>query len=160
MQKDGAFMTSDSKGVVLIFQNTAKQKPIQWLSGYLTLGARCIGWSRAWSIIQREREIVSRRPKLKHLYLWMMGIEDNERGLKTIIEIRNFIFDYSKKLRLPIYAETTVERNLLLYKRYGFEIYDEWEVPEKGLKVWFIKRDWNFSPILSGVIHIQPPSGF
>ena len=64
-------------------------------------------------------------------------------GLNTIIDIRNFVFDYSRKSQLPIYAETTVEKYLVLYQRYGFSIYDEWETDYNGIKVWFIKRDWN-----------------
>ncbi|MDH5365830.1 MAG: hypothetical protein OEW67_02530 [Cyclobacteriaceae bacterium] len=143
MQKKGAFITLDEKGIALIYKNWLKQNSIKKLLGYIDLGNYCIGWDRAWSIIKREKEIVSRRPKFPHLYFWMIGVENNSNGVNTIIEIRNFVFEYSKKLQLPIYAETTVEKYLTLYQRYGFSIYDEWETGYNGIKVWFIKRDWD-----------------
>ena len=143
VQKNGAFITLDGKGIALMYKSWHRQNFVKKLLGYIDLGNYCIGWDRAWSIIKREREIASRRPKFPHLYFWMIGVEDNSNGLNTIIDIRNFVFDYSRKLQLPIYAETTVEKYLVLYQRYGFSIYDEWETDYKGIKVWFIKRDWN-----------------
>lgn len=143
MQKKGAFITSDNKGVALLFKSWYKQNPLQFLAGYFRLGQYCIGWSRAISIIKREHEITKRRPKHKHLYFWMIGVEDHSYGLQTIIELRDFVFDYSRKEQLPIYAETTVEKMLTLYKRYGFHVYDEWDTGKDGIKVYFIHRNWD-----------------
>lgn len=143
MEKKGAYITSDQKGVALLFGSKEKQKPHRWLINYIRLGQYCIGWNRAWAMIKREREIVSRRPKSEHLYFWMLGVEDHTFGLNTIIEIRDFVFALSKSRQLPIYAETTLEKTLTLYKRYGFKVYDEWETGKDGVKVYFICRDWN-----------------
>lgn len=143
MQKKGAFISSDNNGVALLFKSNAKQNPIMWLMGYINLGNYCIGWTRAWSIIKRERYIVSKRPKSLYLYFWMLGIKKNRNGVNTILEIKDFIFERSKKLQLPIIAETTVKKNLVMYKRYGFEVYDEWETGQNGIKIWFIQRPWD-----------------
>lgn len=142
-EKNGAYITSDEKGVALLFGSNEKQNPINWLVNYIRLGQYCIGWSRAWSMIQREREIVRRRTKTAHLYFWMLGIEDHTFGLNTIIEIRDFVFALSKERKLPIYAETTMEKTLILYKRYGFKVYDEWKTGKDGVTVYFIRRDWD-----------------
>ncbi len=126
MQKKGAYITSDNKGVALLFKSWKKQSFVNWLLGYIRLGQYCIGWSRAIKIIKREAEIQRRRPKKKHLYFWMLGVEDRANGLNTIIEIRDFVFALSRKMQLPIYAETTVLKMLtlimLLYFRCGNQI--------------------------------------
>lgn len=140
-QKDGAFISSDKKGVALIFDSRKKQNPISWLLGYVKLGNKCIGWSRAWSIIKREHTIQSKRPKNAHLYFWMLAVEDNSNGVQTIIELRDFAYELSNKTGLPIYAETTSKRNKLMYQRYGFEVYDTWEIPQQNLMMWFMKRE-------------------
>jgi hypothetical protein len=143
LQKNGAFISSDEKGVALIFRNGIKQTPLKWLVDYFRLGNECIGWRKAWSIIQREKTIVSKRLKIEHLYFWMLGVEDHSNGLNTIIEIRDFVFAYSRQLKLPILAETTVEKNLTLYKRYGFSVYDRWETGVDGINIWFIQRSFD-----------------
>ncbi|MDC1430997.1 hypothetical protein N8223_01965 [Bacteroidia bacterium] len=141
LQKDGGFISSDQKGVALIFDSRKKQKFILSLLGYIMLGNHCIGWDRAWSIIVRERTIQQKRPNTPHLYFWMLAVEDNENGVETIIELRDFAYELSRKANLPICLETTSERNRIMYQRYGFEVYDTWEVAEQNLKIWFMKRE-------------------
>lgn len=141
MEKDGAFITSDGKGVALIFKSWKKQHFMNWLLGYATLWRKCIGWNRPLAIIKREAEITKRRPKEEHLYFWMLGVEDRSKGLNPIKEIRDFVYEYSKKEKLPIFAETAAKNMLTLYNRYGFTVYDQWE--NDGLNVWFIKRPFD-----------------
>lgn len=142
-QKKGAYISSDNNGVALLFKSDARQKPLAWLTGYIILGQHCIGWNRAWEIIQREREIIRRRPKNPYLYFWMLGAVKNEHGLQTIKEIKNFAFNLSKQMKLPIYAETTLPQMVKIYARYGFRKYDEWDTGKNGLKIYFISRDWH-----------------
>lgn len=142
IQKKGAYLTTDQKGVALLFKSWYKQKPLDWFLSYLRLGNKCIGWDRAYGMIQREKNIRAKRPSSKHLYFWMLAVKDHTYGLETIKEIRDFVFAYSKQEKLPIYAETTMKSTLNLYLRYGFEIYDAWETGVDGIVVYFIWRDW------------------
>jgi hypothetical protein len=139
--KDGAFITSDEKGVALIFKSNKRQPVLQWLNGFFFLATHAVGWSRMWSMIQRERLIKGKRMKQEHLYFWMMGVEDNSNGLQTVMEIRDHMVQLSKEHALPIISETTVPRNLRTYQRYGFRVYDECYVPSEDLTIWFLVRD-------------------
>jgi hypothetical protein len=141
MQKDGAFISSDNNGVALIFDSRKKQKPIPWILGYIKLGNKCIGWSRAWSIIVRERTIQQKRPKTPHLCFWMLAVDDHTLGVNTIIELRDFAYELSQKTALPIYLETTSVRNKTMYQRYGFEVYDTWGITKQNIFMWFMKRE-------------------
>tara|TARA_B100000508_G_scaffold140085_2_gene140066 strand:- start:86371 stop:86958 length:588 start_codon:yes stop_codon:yes gene_type:complete len=142
MEKEGAFITSDRKGVILMIESDKRQRFTNWLKGYKRLGQYCIGWDRAVKMINRERKIQSRRPGSKHLYVWMIAVEDHTYGLNTIREMRDFLFETSIKRELSIYAETTMKSTLNLYLRYGFEVYDTWHVDKEGMDVYFIRRDW------------------
>ncbi|MFW2852166.1 GNAT family N-acetyltransferase [Sphingomonas sp. TX0543] len=42
--------------------------------------------------------------------------------------------------RLPAYLETATERNLGFYRAIGFEIVDEWNVPNGGPRFWSMLR--------------------
>lgn len=141
LQKEGAFITSDDKGVALIFDSRKKQDMLPWLIGYIRLGNRCIGWERAWSIIVRERTIQQKRPISPHLYFWMLAVEDNVNGIDTIIELRDFAYALSRVKGMPICIETTSERNRVMYQRYGFVVYDTWQIPEQNITMWFMKRE-------------------
>ena len=143
IEKDGAYITSDKKGVALVLKSWKKQRFHNWLIGYFKLGQYCIGWNRALSMIKREKKIQSRRPNTPYLYFWMLGVIDHSNGLQTIKEIRDFIFQYARHEKLPIYAETTLQSTLNLYLRYGFEIYDTWQSEEQGITVYFIRRDYD-----------------
>lgn len=145
IEKKGAYISSNKKGVALIFESPKKQKLYSFLTGYYRLGQYCIGWSRAIKIIRRERKIQQIRPNTKHLYFWMLGVKDRTYGLDTIKEIRDFTYALSYSKKLPIYAETTDVNILNLYLRYGFTIYDKWETGDNGVIVYFIQRNWNQS---------------
>jgi uncharacterized protein YhfF/GNAT superfamily N-acetyltransferase len=43
--------------------------------------------------------------------------------------------------RLPLFLETGVERNLALYRRFGFALAAEGDAPGGGPHVWFMRRD-------------------
>lgn len=138
-EKKGAFVTDDQKGVALLFDSRSRQRLVPFIRNYFLLGNNCIGWDRAWSMIQRERTIQSKRPADSHLYCWMLGVHNT--GLATIKEIRDFIFKVSRDSNKAIVAETTSERALRLYQRYGFRVYHRWDVASERLTVWFIRRD-------------------
>jgi hypothetical protein len=42
---------------------------------------------------------------------------------------------------LPLWLETGVERNLALYRRFGFRVVAEGDAPGGGPHVWFLRRD-------------------
>ena len=141
MQKDGAYITSDQKGIALIFNSKRKIPLIPMLSAYVRLGTRCIGWDRAIPILWKEKIMQSKRLKQEYLHFWMLGIEDNSFGLRTIIEIRDFAYAMSEALNVPIIAETRLEQNRKVYERYGFKCYDTWKSKSETNEVSFLMRD-------------------
>lgn len=141
--KHGAYISSDLKGVALFYNCNKRVSLFPMIKHYLLMIHFCVGWRRAWYIYNRERTITKRRFQKEHIYFWMLGVEDHTNGVSTVVEMRDFAFRYSRELQLPLVAETTSSKNVVLYQRFGFRIYDEWVVKEQNLTVWFMTRDWN-----------------
>lgn len=143
-EKDGAFLTNDDRGVALLFKSWKKLSLRSLISNYFSLMQHGIGWNRAPKLLAREYQIRKRRKKVKHLYFWLLGFDNEVRDIQRILEIRDFCFAYSKEEKLPIIAETTSQSALKMYMRYGFKVYDTW-VPNPGEPtLHFIARDWNY----------------
>jgi hypothetical protein len=53
------------------------------------------------------------------------------------MEAKEYITSKGSELSLPIYMETTEERLVPIYERFGFEFYDNKEDESIDLKVWF-----------------------
>jgi hypothetical protein len=149
IEKGGAYITNADDGVVLIFPSTARMRWRIWLRSYFQLGRHCIGWDRAWSMIKREMTIRNKRPEARHLYCWMIGSDRAQRGVQAAVEMKNFVLRMSDELRLPIVAEATSVKALNLYGRYGFRVYDQWDVPAQKLTMWFMIREVSMSSLAS-----------
>ena len=142
IKKQGAFITTNRKGVALIFNAENQLAIFDALCLYAYLGQYSVGWTRAIPMLKRERIIKSYRSKAPAYYFWMLGVEDQSFGLETIIEIKEFVFNRSREDRLDIIAETISKRTLAMYLRYGFEVYHEYQ-DNKGIIIHFIRRPWN-----------------
>lgn len=142
----GVYMTSYNDGICMIYNINDKKNSLQSWILQIKLAFKVIGITRALEIMQRENKIEKRRPNGDYLYFWVLAADPDVKGFQDMAEIRDETFAMSKELNLPIYAETTVDRNVIMYKRYGFEEYDTWEVPGKDVTVHFMRRFPDFEP--------------
>ena len=138
--KHGAYIASDQKGVALIFNRKEKVAIIPLLSIYLRLGSKCVGWGRAIPILWKQIIIQSKRPKIEYLHFWILAVEGDRSGLRTVFELRDFTYGLSKSMGVPIIAETRLIRNRNLYERYGFKCYNTWQPKSEENPVWFLIR--------------------
>lgn len=141
--KKGAYISNNEKGAALLFENDAPIPLFFRIRQYFFMGQYCVGWNRALTMLRREALIKSTRFANKHLYFWMMAIS-NDDHIYTIKEMKRDSFALSKKLNLPIVAETTTTQIRDIYSlRYGFELYAHLSFPIKKYTIWFIKREAN-----------------
>jgi len=141
-KKSGAYITSNHKGVALVFDSEQKLPWFFALRWYAYLGQYSVGWLSAIPMLLREKRIKDRRLKQRAYYFWMLAIEDQSYGLNTILEIKEFVFQRSRERQMDILAETISHRTLTMYLRYGFEIYDTLN-DANGSTIYFIRRPWN-----------------
>ena len=141
MRRNGVFLTDDGLGVAIIF-NYAKVKMNlyeYWLQVILVF--KCFTLSRSFMVDKLESLIKKNRASdVEFLYLWFFGVADEALGTTNGRDLMKFIFKMSFDQKLPIYLETSLRRNTIIYKRFGFEEYNVFETGKKDLIMWYMKR--------------------
>ncbi len=142
-KREGVYLSADKKGVAICFNRMECKKYFLseiWLQAKLIFNAICI--SRLTRVMKREKHIKKIRPMdSNYLYFWFFGVLEEARSAGTAKQIKDFIFSISEQKKLPIYAETTVEKNKRVYEFYGFKTYHTWKDIDNNITVWFMKRD-------------------
>ena len=76
-----------------------------------------------------------------YLYFWLFVVLPSARGSQAALELKNVIFKESDRLKLPIYLETTLQKNKRVYERFGFKVYHIWEIEKRDVTMYFMKRE-------------------
>jgi ribosomal protein S18 acetylase RimI-like enzyme len=118
------YLTTDKKGVVLMIYPHNKEITLNsiWQDFKLVLGA--IGISRVAQMVERESKIKKFHPK-EFIYLWYLGVDPQFQGKGIGSILLQDIINLGNKMKLPIYLETSNERNLLFFERFKFLKYQE-----------------------------------
>lgn len=76
-----------------------------------------------------------------HYYLLMLGVHPQAQGKGVGKILMNHMLERASQESTPVYLETQSERNLDLYRRFGFHVTNEELVPGiTGLKNWGMLR--------------------
>jgi len=138
---NGVFLSSDQGSAMLYYIKSRHKMNLYDFWRYFQMFMLCIKPLKAPAIHKREKHIESLRPPgIDYIYVWLLGNNPQVKGLKGLAEVRSLLDEQSIQHNLPILIETTVERNLTLYKYIGFEVYHHWYDEIKDLNVWFLLR--------------------
>lgn len=142
--RDGVYISSNEKGVALCYKFNDNKFSIKELLYKLRFALTSINISRLIKVLKRETKRRNLRPASgEYYYFWFLGVLSEGKGAG--FELKNAICDQASKNNLPIYLETTVERNQKIYTRIGFKTYHYWEDIKEDIKFWFLK--WEPSAI-------------
>jgi ribosomal protein S18 acetylase RimI-like enzyme len=122
------WISDDQQACALILFPDLKGTSVQTILWDLKLALRVIGVNRIGAILKREAMIKSNHPKEPIAYLWFIGVSQNVQG-KGIGSafLQEIVGEYERRQR-PIYLETSMQRNLPFYKKFGFEIFRSLEL--------------------------------
>lgn len=84
-----------------------------------------------------HEELMSKRP---HWYLWVLGVRPERQGQGLGGQLIAPALALADRDGLTCYLETESERNVAFYRRHGFEVAREGEVPGYGLRLWMMAR--------------------
>jgi ribosomal protein S18 acetylase RimI-like enzyme len=117
------WISDDQQACALILFPDQKRTSIHTLIWDLKLALSVIGISRVSQVLKREAMIKSNHPKNPISYLWFIGVkcQRQKKGIGSAL-IKELI-DECELLKRPIYLETSMDRNLPFYKKFGFEIF-------------------------------------
>ena len=84
--------------------------------------------------------VESKHPKEPHWYLAALGTEPSQQGKGVGGALMGPILERCDSEGVPAYLESSKEGNIPFYRRYGFEVTGEIQLP-KGPTVWPMWRD-------------------
>lgn len=141
LRREGAYLSEQGNGIALCYRMNARSTSITDYWNQLILVFRAIGPARVFKVMKRENYANSKRPADgNYLYFWFYGVMPGKQGQGDAAELKDRIFAMADKEQLPVYLETSVEKNRRVYQRYGFEIYHTWGVVKEGINLYFMRR--------------------
>jgi ribosomal protein S18 acetylase RimI-like enzyme len=128
--------SDDKKACALIVYPDKKKVSLKsvWLDVKLALST--IGISNLGKAMKREAIIKKGHPETLFSYLWFIGVKSDEQNKGAGSHLLSEIIDKGKAEGRIICLETSTERNLPWYKKFGFKIYKELDF---GYKLYCMK---------------------
>lgn len=138
--KDGAYLTSNHRGVVLLYDMQKQLSVFTFLVRKLKLICFTLGIKKGMQLLRLQKLQASFRPKVG-MYGLALAIHKDEEKWKTIFEMKKEFRQILNKTNLPVYAETTNPRYVRMYQSIGFETYHQMQHPYTQLTIWFLKLE-------------------
>lgn len=142
LKKDALIISENQKGIAILFKTSSKDDNF-WkdIPEQLGLLMNVTGFKKAINILKSQKYIKKQRPKEgEYLYCWFWGILADARGADTQTgkEMKDEFYRQAVEYNLPLYAETRMRQNALVYQRFGFELFNKWQHPS-GDTMYFLR---------------------
>lgn len=120
--------------------------PGKWQLGLLDnlrlLPHMAMAWGRNLPRALRSLGYLDKKhPHEPHYYLFILGVEPEWQGKGIGTSLMRPILDRCDEEKLPAYLEASTPRNRELYRRNGFEVVEEIELPGGGPPLWRMWRE-------------------
>jgi GNAT superfamily N-acetyltransferase len=96
---------------------------------------------RTISALRFVMEIDALRPRERHWYLASIGTEPARQGQGVGSSLLKAVLERCDKEAMPAYLESSKERNVPFYARFGFEVTREIRAPGGGPTLWLMWRE-------------------
>lgn len=119
------YLSGDKQGCALLVHPGKVRTTLRsaWLD--LRLVIQCIGLFNLRKVLQREALLKKLHPREPFCYLWFIGVNPavQKKGIGSTL-LRELL-DHCDHTRLPVYLETSVERNVPWYEQWGLTVYEK-----------------------------------
>ncbi|WP_432264637.1 hypothetical protein [Autumnicola musiva] len=142
IEKDALIISENRKGIAILFK-TSKKDDSFWKDLWTQIGLvwNVTGVKNAYSILKNQNYIKKQRPqKSEYLYCWFWGILPDSRGADTQVgkSMKDEFYRQAREYKIPLYAETRMKKNAIVYQRFGFELFHTWQHPS-GDTMYFLR---------------------
>lgn len=116
------YLSKDQKTCAIVLIPSKKKTTLKGILWDLKLVFGCMGISQVKKVLKRETEIKKHHPNFPFLHLWYIGVDPAEQGKAKGTEMMGRIIHDAREKGLPIYLETSTERNFPFYEKLGFKM--------------------------------------
>ena len=142
IEKDALIVSENRMGIAILFKTSKKDDNfLKDIRSQIGLVLNVTGIKNASRIDKNQNYIKKQRPQHgEYLYCWFWGILAESRGADTQVgkEMKDEFYRQAKEYQVPLYAETRMRKNALVYQRFGFELFHEWQHPS-GDTMYFLR---------------------
>lgn len=117
------WISDDQQACALILFPDKKRVTFRTVHWDLKLAFAVIGLGRVSNVLRREAMIKANHPKEPIAYLWFIGVNPQTQGRGVGSALIQEVIQECEKKKRPIYLETSMQKNLRFYKKFGFEIF-------------------------------------
>ncbi len=93
------------------------------------------------SVVGGLADVDRRHPTEPHMHLALLGTDPLAQGQGRGSAALGPGLALADAEGLPAYLETSTQRNIAFYSRFGFRVTDEVQMPRDGPKLWLMWRD-------------------
>lgn len=142
IKKDALILSKNEKGIAILFRTNKNESSfLNDIWEEIGLLLHVTGIKNAFRILKNQKYIKAQRPQDgDYLYCWFWGIVPSHRGADTQVgkEMKDEFLRLADEAQLPLYAETRTKRNVIVYRKFGFDLFHTWERPD-GETMWFMR---------------------
>ena len=135
----GVYINSEKNCAAVMYNPNQKVNRIKSLIYQIQLVHRSISWIRIGYMMKKDKLMRAQRPTSDHYYLQMIGTLPEAQYTGAGTAMLNFLMQLSAQQQLDLYLETSVEKNVKLYEKRGWNVYRIWNV-RPGYIIHFMKR--------------------
>ena len=118
-------LSEDKKACALILFPEQKRTTLKLIGWDLRLITRGIGWAGVNKAMSREKKIKKLQPKEPIYYLWFIGVRPAEQNKGRGSDLLQQILQDAKERNRTLCLETSTEKNLPWYQKFGFQLYNQ-----------------------------------
>lgn len=131
------FISDDNNACGLILYPDKKKTTLKSILLDFKLIIQCVGLKNIKKTLSREALIQKIQPKETMTYLWFIGVNLAEQNKGIGSRLLEEIIQQSIQNNRPIYLETSTNKNLPWYSKFGFKVYSEQDL---SYRLYFLKR--------------------
>lgn len=117
------FLSDDKKSCALILLPDKKRTTLKLILLDMKLIFFCMGMSNIKKALKRESMIKKMHPDKMMYYLWFIGVEPSEQNKGIGSTLLRQVIQESITMGRPIYLETSTNKNIPWYEKFGFTVY-------------------------------------
>jgi len=132
------YLSDNNKACALVLYPDQKKTTFKSILEDVKLLFNCVGLGNIGKAMKREAAIKQIQPDTPMYYLWFIGVEPDSQGTGIGTQLMNDVIEDSEAKSRPIFLETSTQRNLPWYKKFGFDVYGDLDL---SYKLYFLKRE-------------------